>query len=69
MKNSRTAPKTYTASVKDKRTGFITIIESVYNSKADFAADLRRNGFAVRFICLPEQFDEACAKYHNAIHV
>lgn len=56
--------KTYIASVRDKQTKKVMIIEREYNRKADFESDLRGNGYAVRFISTPEKFYEDCEKYY-----
>lgn len=55
--------KMYVASVRDKETKKLMIIEREYDRKADFESDLRGNGFAIRFISTPEKFDEDCEKY------
>jgi len=56
--------KMYKAFVKSKETGELTIIESEYTSKKDFARDLRANGYAVKFISTPEKFDEDSENYN-----
>lgn len=58
--------KTYIASVRDKETRKIQIIEREYARKSDFYEDLRNNGYSVRFISTPEKFDEDCEKWHEA---
>ena len=56
----------YIAAVKWE--GKIEIIErDTYTSKKAFAADLRANGYKVRFISTEEKFDEDCTKYHERI--
>lgn len=52
----------YLASVKDN--GEIKIMEGEYPSMKEFKKDLRANGYKVRFICLPENFDQACEDYY-----
>lgn len=52
----------YIASVKDN--GKIMILEKEYPSMKEFKMDLRKNGYQVRFICLPENFDQACENYY-----
>lgn len=51
----------YKASVK--LDGHIMTITSEYNSKKDFAADLRKNGYKVSFVSTPENFDADLEKY------
>ena len=51
----------YKASVK--LDGHIKTITSEYNSKKDFAADLRKNGYKVSFVSTPENFDADLEKY------
>lgn len=70
--------KKYIASVRDKETRELMIIEREYDRKSDFYNDLRGNGYSVRFIATEETFDEECEKwyeknerskrYHNAIY-
>lgn len=57
--------KEYIASVKDKKTKEIKIITSVYNTKKEYAEDLKRNGYSVRFITTENKFDEDCEKYYE----
>ena len=57
----------YIASVEDKRTKKIGTIKSEYSSKLDFAEDLRRNGYSIRFIATEKSFDYVCEKYHNRL--
>lgn len=45
--------------------GQIQIITSEYNSKKDFAADLRRNGYKVQFVATPETFEAESDKYNE----
>jgi hypothetical protein len=57
--------KKYIASVRDKETKKLMLIEREYDRKADFESDLRCNGYAIRFITTPDKFDEACEKWHE----
>lgn len=57
--------KKYIASVRDKETKKLMIIESEYDRKSDFYVDLRNNGYSVRFITTEEKFDEDCEKWHE----
>ena len=57
--------KKYIASVRDGETKKLMIIEREYESKKAFEADLRGNGYRIRFISTPEKFDEDCRKYHE----
>lgn len=57
--------KKYIASVRDKETKELMIIEREYNRKSDFYNDLRGNGYSVRFIATEETFDEECEKWHE----
>ena len=56
--------KKYIASVRDKETKKLQLIESGYDRKSDFYNDLRGNGYSVRFITTEEKFDEDCEKWH-----
>ena len=56
--------KKYVASVTYE--GKLEIIEREYNNKKDFYTDLRCNGYRIRFISTPENFDCDCEKYHEA---
>lgn len=58
--------KTFVASVRDKKSREIKIIEREYERKSDFYNDLRGNGYSVRFITTPDKFDEACEKWYEA---
>ena len=58
--------KTYIASVRDKETRKIQIIEAEYKNAAAFREDLYGNGYSVRFITTPEKFDEACENWYWA---
>lgn len=57
--------KKYIASVRDKETNEIILIEREYETKKAFYWDLRANGYAVRFIANEETFDDECAKYYS----
>lgn len=55
----------YIASVRDRETGKIQIIErDCYKTKKDFRADLAGNGYSIRFIATEETFDEECEKLY-----
>lgn len=54
----------YIASVRDKETKQLMIIEREYARKSDFYSDLKGNGYSVRFITTEEKFDEDCDKWH-----
>lgn len=56
----------YIASVRDKDTKELMIIERDYERKSDFYNDLRGNGYSVRFITTEDKFDEACEKWNAA---
>ena len=53
---------TYLASVKWE--GKIKVMELEAGSMKELKKDLRNNGYQVRFICLPENFDQACEDYY-----
>lgn len=55
----------YIASVRDKETKELMLIEREYSRKSDFYNDLRCNGYSVRFITTEEKFDEDCEKWHE----
>lgn len=55
----------YIASVRDKETNLLSIIESEYDRKSDFYSDLHGNGYSVRFITTEEKFDEDCQKWNE----
>ncbi len=57
--------KKYIASVRDKETRELKIIESEYDRKSDFYNDLRNNGYSVRFITTEDKFDENREKWHE----
>ena len=56
----------YVASVRDKETKKILLIEREYNKKKEFEIDLKMNGYAIRFITTPDKFNETCDKYYQA---
>lgn len=56
----------YIASVRDKETKKVITIEAEYNTKKEFAIDLRQNGYGIRFISTPEKFDDDAEKYYQA---
>lgn len=58
--------KKYIASVRDKETKEIMLIEREYKNKKDFEIDLRMSGYSIRFITTPDKFDEACDKWYEA---
>lgn len=45
--------------------GELKIMRAGYNRKQDFYNDLRANGYRVRFISTPENFDADCEKYNE----
>lgn len=55
----------YIASVRDKETRELQVIEREYDRKSDFYSDLRGNGYSVRFIATEETFDEECEKWYE----
>lgn len=55
----------YIASVRDKETKKLMLIEREYDRKSDFYNDLRNSGYSVRFITTEENFDEDCEKWHE----
>lgn len=57
--------KKYIASVRDKETKKLMLIEREYDRKSDFYSDLRNNGYSVRFITTEEKFDKDCEKWHE----
>lgn len=54
----------YKASVK--LDGRLQTVTSEYDSKKDFAEDLRRNGYQVCFIATPETYEAESEKYNEA---
>lgn len=59
----------YIASVRDKETKEVKVIEREYETKKAFREDLLCNGYSVRFIATEETFDEECEKYHNRVQL
>lgn len=57
--------KKYIASVRDKETKKLMVIEGEYKNKKAFENDIRCNGCSVRFITTEEKFDEDCEKWHQ----
>ena len=55
----------YIASVRDKETKKLQLIEREYDRKSDSYNDLRNNGYSVRFIATEETFDNECEKWHE----
>lgn len=56
----------YIASVRDRETGKIQIIErDCYKTKKAFREDLAGNGYSIRFIATEETFDEECEKLYQ----
>lgn len=56
----------YIASVRDRETGKIQVIErDCYKTKKDFRADLASNGYSIRFIATEETFDDECEKLYQ----
>lgn len=43
--------------------GKLELIEREYKTKKEFREDLRNNGFRIRFISTPDNFDKDCEKY------
>lgn len=56
----------YIASVRDKETRELTLIEREYATKKAFEKDLRENNYSIRFITTEDKFDEACEKWDIA---
>lgn len=55
---------TYTASVTYN--GRVEILENLeYRNIRECKNELRANGYKVRFVCKPEDFDEACEKLYQ----
>lgn len=54
----------YIASVRDKETKELVLIERDYSTKKAFRADLAANGYSIRFIATEETFDAECEKWH-----
>lgn len=58
----------YVASVRNKDTNKLEVItREDYSSKKSFEADLKRNGYKVRFISTEDKFDEDCDKYNSKL--
>ena len=57
--------KEYVASVRDKETNTIKILKGKYATKKEYENDLRKNGYAVRFITTEENFDSDCEKWNK----
>lgn len=58
----------YVASVRNKDTNKLEVItREDYSSKKSFEAELKRNGYKVRFISTEDKFDEDCDKYNNKL--
>jgi hypothetical protein len=58
----------YVASVRNKDTNKLEVItREDYSSKKSFEADLKRNGYKIRFISTEDKFDEDCDKYNNKL--
>lgn len=55
----------YIASVRNKTTRKLEIIERDYPNKKEFELDLRGNGYSIRFITTEDKFDEDCEKWHR----
>ena len=53
----------YTASVFDENNQ-IVIIDSEYPRKSDFIADIKRNGYKLRFVGKTNSFEAECEKYY-----
>lgn len=59
----------YIASVRDRQTGKIEIIErDCYKTKKEFKEDLAGNGYTIRFITTEEDFDKACEERYWKLH-
>lgn len=57
---------TYTASVTYN--GRVEVLENLeYRNIRECKNELRNNGYKVRFVCKPEDFDEACSRYHKKV--
>jgi hypothetical protein len=58
----------YVASVRNKDTNKLEVItREDYSSKKSFEADLKRNGYKIRFISTEDKFDEDCDKYNSKL--
>lgn len=65
QRNSEGKKMRYIASVKDRETKELMLIERDYPTKKAFMSDLHGNGYAVKFISKEEEFDDDCAKYYE----
>lgn len=54
----------YIASVRDRQTRELMLIEHDYPTKKAFRADLAGNGYSIRFIATEETFDTECEKWY-----
>lgn len=54
----------YIASVRDRETREIMLIEGDYPTKKAFRAELAANGYSIRFIATDETFDAECEKWY-----
>lgn len=61
--------KLYSAFVTDKETGEKLVITREYNNMAAFKSDLHGNGYAIAFVCLDENYDEAAEKYRERLEM
>lgn len=60
----------YVASVRNKDTNKLEVItREDYSSKKSFEADLKGNGYKIRFISTEDKFDEDCDKYNHKLEV
>lgn len=57
--------KEYIAIVINKETKTLEKISAEYSTKKAFERDLRRNGYAVKFISTEENFHDDCQKYED----
>lgn len=55
----------YIASVRDRETKEIKVLQYDYPTKKAFREDLAGNGYSVRFIATEETFDEECEKFYE----
>ena len=53
----------YEAFVRNKETKETKVIKMDYPNKKSFAADLKANGYSIKFIATEDTYDEECAKY------
>lgn len=59
--------KKYIASVRDKETNKLEIIEREYPTKKQFREDLKGNGYAIRFIATEETLEYETLKFHRCL--